>query len=535
MNKTCALMVVMMIWPSVMAADGAEGRAPGAGVPRTQAAGGSGAKAGDPVTITDTPQGYLDASIDNAKRRMTGKYTGDGWTWHACFTMNGFIDSYLATRDTAWLDAAVKYFDWNIGLLLTGPDGHQGWLGPVPGQAGRLGEHPIGDPIMMDPMVRFAAVVLKDEPALAGKYGRSARAYVALARKLMFEKWEARGIWREDGPYGVFTGWPRYYTEQEPNRWQPSLSGRESITLPFNMQVHWGLVAARIHRITGEKAWRDKSLRIFNFVKGRLVLYDEHYSWNYWEPFGPWDVDSNNSQAFRHWIGTHPYRDYQAGEIRAIVEAFHHGVTFDAQDMKRFVRTNIRVMWNGSLDDIQWNNSNAGVQKGAFGEIRLASKPAGIFNRYAGALWTDLVQFDPTARKIYEKQLTPGTYQHAYYYNVTRNREPSYERRHGDLPATAWDFPFSNNSTLSMVAAMPSAVERGKPTVLACQTRVEGDLTIELRSEDGKGAIATLREASPRRPGILNLTWDTKDTKPGRYRVRWTLKGEYRDFPIEVR
>jgi len=485
--------------------------------PQSKAAGESGAKPDGAATIADTPQAYLDASINNAKRRMTGKYTGDGWTWHACFTMNGFIDSYLATREAAWLDA------------------RQGWLGPVAGQEGRLGEHPIGDPIMLDPMVRFAAVVLKDEPALAAKYGDRARAYVTLTRQLMFEKWEARGIWREDGPYGAFTGWPWYYTEQDANRWQPTGAGRDAITLPFNMQVHWGIVAARLHRITGEKAWRDKALRVFRFVKSRLVLYDDHYSWNYWEPLGPWDVDSNDAQAFRHWIGTHPYRDYQAGEVHAIVEAFHHGAVFDAQDMRRFVRTNTHVMWKGSLDDIQWNNSDAGVQKGAFGEVRLASKPTGIFNRYAGALWTDLAEFDPTARQIYERQLKPGTYEHAYYYNVTRKREPSYERRHRDLPADVLDVPFSPNCTLSMAAVMPSDIERGKPALVACQARVAGDLKIELRGEDGKQAVATLRKAGPHGPGILNLTWDAKDTKPGRYRIRWTLKDQYREFPVEVR
>lgn len=537
MKAIVALVTALAVGLPAMAGGGADGPALilGVGALLSQAGDASGASAAARDAISYTPQGYLEASINNAKRRMTGKWTGDGWTWHARFTMDGFLDSYLATRDAAWLDAAAKYFDWCVSLLEMGPDGHQGWLGPVAGQEGKLSEHPIGDAIMMDPMVRFAALVLKDEPALAETYGDKARSYATLARKLMFEKWEARGTWHEDGPYGVFTEWPWYFTEQEAGAWHEPPPGTRAITLPMNMQVHWGLVAARLHRITGEKAWREKSLKLFRFVKSRLVLYDDHYSWNYWEPFGPWDVTPDNPQAFRHWIGTHAYRDYQLGEVNAFVEAFHLGVVFDAQDMKRFVRTNLHVMWNGRLDDIQWNNSNAGVQKGAFGQIRLASKPTGIFNRYAGTLWTDLVDFDATARKIYEKQLEPKTYQYAYYYNVTRKREPSYERRHADLPADVFEFPFVANCTLGMAAAMPSVVERGKPTLLACQARVEGGLRIELRSEDGTRAVATLRGETLQKAGLFNLSWDAKDAKAGRYRVRWTLKGEYRDFPIEIR
>jgi hypothetical protein len=532
-----ALVTVAAGCSAPLAADGAENTAPVAGVSLSKVADESGDKAAPRATIKTSPKRYLEGSINNAKRRMTkGKYTGDGWTWHARFPMDGFISSYLATRDTAWLDAAVTYFDWTISLLLTSPDGKRGWIGPAYRMKDRLGEHPIGDAIMIDPMVRFAALVLKGEPALAKKYGKSAKAYVALADELMFKKWQSRGTWREDGDYGAFTVWPWTYTEEEADRWREPPAGTQVGTMPFNMQVHWGLVAARLYRITGDEAWRTKAAKIFNFLKSRLVLYDGHYSWNYWEPFGPCDVAPDKPHAFSHWINTHPYRDYQAGEVRAIVEAFHHGITFDAQDMKRFVRTNVHVMWTGNLDDIKWNNSNAGVQKGALGTIRLASKPKGIFNRYAGTLWTGMSQFDATARSIYEKQLKPGTHQHAYYYNVTRQRKPSYERHHGEMPATVLDFPFNPNCTLTMVAVMPSVVARGKSTLVACKARVAGDLKIELRSKDGKRTVATLHEQSALKlGGIFNLTWTAKDVAPGRYRVRWTLKGEYRESPIEVR
>ncbi len=488
----------------------------------------------DPI-ISTTPDAYLRGAIANAEKRMTGKYTGDGWTWHARFPMDGFIDSYLATKDTAWLDAAAEYFDYNIDLLMTGPDGRRGWLGPAYQMEDKLGEHPIGDAIMVEPMVRFAALVLTDEPALAEKYGDSARSYVELAKELMFDKWESRGIWHVDGPYGAFTEWPWYFTEEEADRWHEPPAGMRAITLPFNMQVHWGAVAAQLYRITGEKAWQTKACRLFNFMKSRLCLYDGHYTWNYWEPFGPWDVDPDNPQAFRHWIGTHGYRDYQAGEIGKVVVAFNHGVTFDAEDMRRFVRTNGAVMWNGDLEDPEWNNSNAGVQKAALGEVRRPSAPRGMFNRYAGTLWTALVQFDPTLRKIYEKQLQPGTYQWAYYHNVTAREPANYDRKHPELPPAVFEQPFNSCSTITMAAVMPSVVDQGEETLVSCQARIPGRLTIELYTEDGKRKLATLAEKDlANAPYIYNLQW-TADRDPGRYRVRWTVRGECREFVVEVR
>ena len=487
------------------------------------------------AVIKDTPQQYLRGCISNSKKYMTGdKYTGDNWTWHTCHPMNGFIDSYLATRDTAWLDVAVEYFDWTISLLMTSPDGHKGWIGPAYRMQERLGEHPIGDGIMIEPMVRFAALVLKDEPALAAKYGKAANVYVELAEKQKFGKWIARGTWREDGSYGAFTVWPWTYTEEENERWREPPEGMSLITMPVNMQVHWGVTAARLHRITGKAQWRRMAEMIFNLAKSRLNLYDDHYSWNYWDPFGPWDIKANNPQDFNHWINPHPYVNYQLGEVSKFVAAFNHGITFDATDMKRFVRTNIHVMWNGSLEEIKWRNSDAAVQMAALGEVRPGTPKAD--GKFAGILWDSLVQFDATARKIYEKQLTPGLYQHAYYHNVTAKREPGYERRYGDVPQNVLNFPHNPCSTITMVTVIPSIIQRDKPAVIACQGRLGGDLKIELRSDDGERSLAVLHEGKLARvPFIYNHSWKAADVQPGRYRIRWALGGEYREFPVEIR
>ena len=485
----------------------------------------------DAATINEKPAAYMKACRDNAAKHMTGKYTGDSWSWHARFPMDSFIDAYLASRDTAWLDAATGYFDSCIELLMVGPDGRKGWLGPAYRMPGRLGEYPLEDALVIGPMLRFSELVLKDEPALAEKYGTLARAYVKLGREMIFEKWDARGIWHEDGPYGAYTNWPWTFTEAAPDRWHAPPAGTAPGTLPINMQVHWGLAAARLWRITGEAAWHERAARIFNFAKSRLNLYDDHYSWNYWEPFGTWDLKPGNAQDYRSWINTHPYVNYQSGEVAAFVEAYHRGITFDETDMKRLVRTNLHVMWNGKLDDAQWNNSNAGVQKAALGEIRRGTPQSN--GRWAGALWTALVPFDATARRLYEKQLTAGSTDNALYRNVTAAAPPSYARRYPAEKATPFAFPFRACSTITMVAVLPSTIRRGEVAVVGCQSRLPADLKIELRSADGEQLVAPLKETPIQL--IFNLSWDTSDVAPGRYRVRWTVKGEYREFPIEVR
>jgi hypothetical protein len=35
--------------------------------------------------------------------------------------------------------------------------------------------------------------------------------------------------------------------------------------------------------------------------------------------------------------------------------------------------------------------------------------------------------------------------------------------------------------------------------------------------------------------GFLIVPWHTAKCAPGQYRVRWTMQGEYREFPVEVK
>src|SRR3712207_9548460 len=46
-------------------------------------------------------------------------------------------------------------------------------------------------------------------PILKPKYGEKALAYTNITKREFFEKWDARGTWHEDGPYGYYMAWNR--------------------------------------------------------------------------------------------------------------------------------------------------------------------------------------------------------------------------------------------------------------------------------------------------------------------------------------
>jgi hypothetical protein len=406
--------------------------------------------------------------------------------------------------------------------MYTSPDGYKGWVGPYIYDEDYICDAHIGDVILLNPMLDFAETVLKNSGGqIQNQYAANAKSYVALTKKHLFEKWDSRGTWREYGPYGAYISWDHYLTPGHMDEWRELPVGRSNLTLPFNKNSEMGVAALRLYRITGEEKYREKALKIFNAFKSRMCLYKDHYVWNYWEPFGEWDIESAEKNSLRHWVNVHPYRNYQASEVHDIVEAYHTGVTFTKQDIQRIINTNIDVMWNGDRENPEWHNSNYAVQKDALGEVPTQKAPGGHFPKLAGTLWTALDDFSPTVR-----ELSGNTY----------SSPPGFERHHAALPVTKFQRPFHKNNTLIMAAAMPSVLDSNTPSYLVCQTRVGGPLQIALVSKDGQTEIETIREGRDKdRARIYIVPWDGGGHAAGAYRIRWRMGEEYRDFPIRIK
>ena len=464
----------------------------------------------------------LQDRMRNPLFQTVGTMTGEGVCWHAAYDMDRFMDTYRETSDTAYLDAAVTYYDALVNKMHVSPDGYKGWVGPYIYDEKFLCDVHIGDAILINPMLEFCEIILKQSSdAIKQKYAVHAQKYLGLARKHLIEKWETRGTWHEDGPYGGFVAWDKYMTPDNLKEWCVLPGLKSTLSLPFNKQNAMGLAYLRLYRITGENAYREKAVKIFNFMKSRMCLFQDHYVWNYWEPFGVWDIDPDKPNTLRHWVNVHPYRNYQDGEIHQIVEAYHSGITFSKEDLEHIINTNLKVMWNGDVNHPAWKNSNYAAEMASMGKVSISKAPGGEFPQLAGTLWRGLADFDPVIRSLAK---------------IEGNTLPSFERKYKSLPVTEWTVPFSNNCYLNLATVIPGTIAKGISSYLISQNRVAGPLDIALYSSDGRTKIQSIRTGLKEDDeGLLILKWECKDTAPGNYRVRWLYKDQYRDFPVTVK
>lgn len=466
------------------------------------------------------PEQLLNERMRTPLLRVEGTLTGESLCWHAAYNMHKFMAGYRESRDTAYLSAGVKYYDALIATMHTSPDGYKGWVGPFIYDEKYICDVHIGDAILINPMLDFAEIVLAHEDAaIREEYAQKVQDYLELAKKHLIEKWDSRNTWREYRDYGGYISWDRYMTSNNLHQWRRLPVEKSNLSLPFNKQNSMGIACLRIYRITGENEYLQKALKIFNFMKSRMCLFDDHYVWNYWEPLGPWDVDADEPNKLRHWVNVHPYRNYQAGEVHEIVEAYHSGVTFTAEDIQRIINTNLKVMWNGDLKNPKWRNSNHAVLHAALGTVPVV-KLRGDFKGFAGTLWSGLVDFDSTIRQL------------AGY---RPESPPSFNRKYPELPITTFSVPFSSNRYLVMAAVIPSVVTKGSDAFIISKSRVPGDIEIALFSADGRRKVLDIhRTNGSGQPRLLVLRWDGSHAPAGMYRIRWTLRCEYREFPVVV-
>ncbi|MDA0710653.1 MAG: hypothetical protein O3B73_10645 [bacterium] len=481
---------------------------------------------------TMTAEQVYQQVMKNSHLQVEGQVTGEGFCWHAAYSADDFVTGYIAYKDTAWLDCAVRYFDWLVSLMATAPDGYKGWIGPFIYDKKVWCDVHVGDAILVNPMLRFAELVLTED-ALKARYGTAALSYVALAKKHLIEKWDARGTWHEDGPYGSYASWNRYFLPGDLSAWRDIEIDKSTLSLPFNKQFDMGIGSLRLYRITGEREYRDRAVRIFGLMKSRIRLVDAHAVWNYWEPMGVWDLKGSE---LRHWVNVHPYRNYQAGEVAHIVEAYHSGIVFDQADMERMVRTNLAVMWNGDAEYPKWRNSDAR------GPWEAPPPPPDGQSGRAGTLWSALRAFDPTIRMVYAKQLKPETLAYDHFHNVKKQKPIGFDREHAspeDLDLfEAMGTPCED---LTMVAVLPAVFRPTESVTLVSKAAVGGPFEIAVYAENGNRVVGLYDNAmtgsSDGIKGIFTMSWDGtnafgKPVRAGRYTVRWTLNGAYREVPV---
>lgn len=492
--------------------------------------------------INTTPSALYENMINNPAFVKNAK--GEDFCWNARVNMDLFITYYNLTKNTEWLDAGVKYYDWLLARRDIDPEGYKGWIGPYEFDKRYIQDALVGEAVVLTAILDFAMLVNED-PALKSKYAEKCKEYVAAADKDFFDKWDKRGCWVDDGPYGAYIEFNKYL-KPDLKEWFIPTGSRGGTSHPFNKQMEVGQVSLRLYKITGLKKYKDRAEKIYFTAKSHFQYFDNHYGWNYKDPLVPADVDLARGDT-RHWCDVHMWwAQYQAGEVSKIVEAYNYGIVFDKQDIQRIINTNLKVMWNGDRVNPVYINSNgkgaAHDTTGRAGFIRGNGHSNPFYD--AGDLWMGLLQFDQTIRDLYELRFRGNTESPRFlaYKKTILVNPPSFERKfvgaNGRSPVKVPEINFTESKDLYLAVALPSVMPKDGKTILICKSRNPGDLQIDLFSKEGK-KIVNLKNGTVGKERCFIFTWDGKDpsgkkTFKGNYRVRWTINGGCREWPVTI-
>jgi hypothetical protein len=157
-------------------------------------------------------------------------------------------------------------------------------------------------------------------------------------------------------------------------------------------------------------------------------------------------------------------------------------------------------------------------------------------------LWSALRNFDPTIRTLYEKGLEPETFAYDLFHHVEKATAISFDRDDAtEKDVSVFDVSFSACPDLTMVAALPAVFRQTETITLVSKAAVGGPFEIAIYSEDGTRIVGLYDNAmtggTDGVKGIFTMSWDGtnamgKPVRAGRFFVRWTLNGAYREVPV---
>jgi len=491
------------------------------------------------ITLDITPEEMSEKMISNPD--FIENANGENFCWHARVGLDQFVENYNLTKDTRWLDAGIKYYDFLISKMATDPEGYKGWIG-VYGYDDRYWQDAmVGDAILLEGILNFSVLVVEDSH-LKDKYGDKAYSYAEIAKKDFVEKWDNRGCWIDDHPYGGYIEFSKFLHKDNLKEWisDPETS-RAGISHPFNKQMDAAKVCLRLYRITGEKFYRDRAEKIYFTAKSHFQYFDDHYCWNYYEPLYPGDVDLEKKET-RHGVWVHPWRSgYTAREVEDIAEAYHYGIVFDDLDMRRIINTNLTVMWNKDTVNprfISPNGLGGDLDTTGIAAFQQAYGHSNV-TKNSGELWTGLLDFDQKIRDLYELRFK-GDRKSAEYLSYEKSvleNPPGFKRKFVNVEVTVPKVNFTESRELYMATVLPHVIPKSGESIIICKTWTPGELQIGLYSNDNKELCNLYRGKIGE--GTFLITWDgkdpaRKDTYKGNYKIRWTIGTGYREFPVVI-
>jgi hypothetical protein len=337
--------------------------------------------------------------LDDARNRYCDRETGEEIGWLISPFLNGFYYGYKATGDVAWVGRLADWADSWIRRGTKEPDGFIGW--PKGGTGGLVSEDFLTDSLLGEAMGFRPLVLMADEirktPMLKAKFGVQADHWLELAAQV-FDKWDQRGCWREARDGGVWVV-PGFGIDRETGKWTSGYARRheDGFSNPANKQNHIARWLIAMSDVTGKPVYRQRAERWWRTMKSRIRTREDgkYLVWNYWDPAGPWDYKPDGSP--RHWVGVHPNGGYYAIDAEGIVTAFEHGLVFTRADLEGLIATNRDFMWNHELTNARFQRIDGG-------------QPDPRWKNSPGLLWTPLIPYDETLRKIFLANHNPASW-----------------------------------------------------------------------------------------------------------------------------
>jgi hypothetical protein len=337
--------------------------------------------------------------LSDDRNRYCDRELGEEIGWRVSPFLNGFYYGYEATRDPKWVALMIDWADSWIKRGVKEPDGYIGW--PKTGTGGTDAENLFTDSLLGEamgfrPLVLMAAEIQKT-PALKEQFGPHAEAWLQLASQT-YEKWDSRGCWRQVKEGGLWVV-PAFGIDPQTGGWTEAYAQRasEGFSNPDNKQNHIARWLLAMHDVTRKPVYRERAQMWFELMKSRMKTREggKYFVWNYWEPAGPWDYKPDGSM--RHWEGVHPNGGYYAIDVGSIVAAFEHGLVFTQDDIQKLIATNRDFMWNQQIKGASFQRIDGG-------------KPDARWKDTPGELWTALVPYDETLRKIFLENNDPASW-----------------------------------------------------------------------------------------------------------------------------
>lgn len=333
---------------------------------------------------------------DSHKNRYCDTELGEELGWLVSPFLEGFYYGYRATGDAKWVGMLIDWTDACVRRGVKEPDGFVGWPKIGDPTAGFNADSMLGEAMMLRPVVLMSAEIL-NRAALKARWESKAHAYLDLAGQV-FQKWDSRGAWRESNPGGLWV--VQYFgIDSATGRWTKGYAERRTagFSNPDNKENHIARWLIAMYDVTGRAVCRERAQQWWQLMKSRMRTRDDgkYFVWNYWEPAGPWDYRPDGSP--KHWIGVHPNGGYYDIDVEGIVAAFQHGLVFGRDDINRLIATNRDFMWNQRVQGAKFQRIDGGP-------------PDSRWKESPGVLWTALIPYDETLRRIFVANHQPDSW-----------------------------------------------------------------------------------------------------------------------------